>query len=108
MKSIAGPAIRGFSNCLLPPCAAPPKCEVRPPPHLRLPALELHIPALRPHARLEDEREADPRDDDPSGSRNRADERRNDEQRDADRQNGPFDDRMVDEPPPLLPAEHAC
>src|SRR5690349_2333239 len=108
MKSIAGTAFGGLSECFPPLRAATAEREVRPPPCLRLPALELHVAALGPHAGLEHKGETNSGDDDPAGSGNCPDKRRDDEKRDPDRENGPFDDRMVDEPPPLLPADHAC
>src|SRR5690242_19034714 len=108
MKSIAGTALRGLSECFAPLRAAPPEREVRPAPGLGLPALELYVAPLGPHAGLEDESQPDSGEDVPAGSGNRADERRNDEESDPDREDSPFDDRMVDEPPPLLPADHAC
>ena len=64
MKSIAGARLLGFAQGLAPLRAWAPQRPVHPPASLGLPALDPHIVALRPHAGLEDQREAGAREED--------------------------------------------
>ena len=101
-------AVLGLADRFAPLADPPPKRPVGPAARLRLPALELHVVALRPHAGLEDQREA--RRDDEHTARARAAATSGDTSDDrttpSDEQ-GPFDNRIVDELPPLIAPDHA-
>ena len=64
--------------------------------------------ALGPNAGPEHERKPDPREDNSARARNYAHERRKDQQQDADCEQRPFDDRVIDQPPPLWIRAHVC
>src|SRR5689334_4995783 len=80
---------------------------VHPAARLGLPALDPDIVTLGPHAGLEDQR--DPRRDqeNAAGARHRRNDQAADDQQDAEAEHRPFDNRIVEKPPPLVPPSHS-
>src|SRR3954452_15648228 len=98
--------VPGLADLLAALGGSPLECPVGPAPCLGLPALELHVAPLGPHAGLEHQRKADAGNHDPAWAGNCTDQRRQDEQHHADPEERPLHHRMVDESAPLITRYH--